>query len=303
MLLSIQVQLIRPPPKPIRSNGPKSQKSSQSSPSIENINPDINLDFEENSPFQKGVISEMFHRPDKSFFQDPQELKDLINAGNLIQMFLPKQEDTDKILEVIQRKVLKGTQLLVEINKIQAIYLSSSHFKDIYLYLSQNKLPASKAAIREVEMLAERYILFDSLLLKNTPEKESAVLAVPETCTDKIITLYHSILLAGYQGVIKTHLTISDKFFIPNIIHYLRSYIKGCHICQLACNEKPPPRQLQTRINPNYIPLSRLSMDLKVMHRSHKWHKFILCIIDEVINYLITVPKCQAKSEETKKHS
>ena len=89
-----------------------------------------------------------------------------------------------------------------------------------------------------------------------------------------------------------------DKFFIPNLIHYLRSYIKGCHLCQLACNEKPPPRQLQTRINPNYTPLSRLSMDLKEMPRSHKGYKYILCIIDEVTNYLITVPIQQARSEE-----
>ena len=47
----------RPPPKPIRSNMPRSQENSQSSLSIENFNPDINLDFEENSPFQEGVIS------------------------------------------------------------------------------------------------------------------------------------------------------------------------------------------------------------------------------------------------------
>ena len=36
----------RPPPKPIRSNVPRSQESSVS---VENINPDISLDFEENS--------------------------------------------------------------------------------------------------------------------------------------------------------------------------------------------------------------------------------------------------------------
>ena len=207
---------------------------------------------------------------------------------------MPKQAYIDKILKVIQRKVLKGTHLLVEIKEIQARYLNSSHFKDIYLYVSQNKLPASKAAIRKVEMLAERYIL----LFKITPEKETAVLAVPETCTDKIITLYHSSLCAGHQGVIKTYLTISDRFFIPNLIHYLRSYIKGCHISQLAHNEKPLARQLQTRINPNYTPLSRLNMDLKVIPRSHKGHKLILCIIDEVTNYLMTVPIYQAKSEE-----
>ena len=34
------------------------------------------------------------------------------------------------------------------------------------------------------------------------------------------------------------------------------------------------------------------------MSRSHKGQKFILCIIDEVTNYLITVPIYQGKSEE-----
>ena len=199
---------------------------------------------------------------------------------------------------MIQRKVLKGTHLPVEIKEIQARYINSFHFKHIYLYLSQNKLPTSKTAIRKVETLAERYILLDSLLFKIIPEKESAVLAVPETCTDKIITLYHSSLFAGHQCAIKTYLTISDKFFIPNLIYYLRSYIKGCHICQLVCNEKPPARQLQTRMNPNYILLSRLSKDLKVMPRSQKGHKVTLCIIDKVTYYLMTVPIYLARSEE-----
>ena len=41
-----------------------------------------------------------------------------------------------------------------------------------------------------------------------------------------------------------------------------------------------------------------LSMDLKVMPRSHKGHKYILCIINEVTNYLIMIPMFQARSEE-----
>ena len=39
-------------------------------------------------------------------------------------------------------------------------------------------------------------------------------------------------------------------------------------------------------------------MDIKVMPKSNKGHKFILCVIDEVTNYLITMPLYQAKSEE-----
>ena len=164
----------------------------------------------------------------------------------------------------------------VTVKEIQAGYLNSSYFKDIYLCLTQNKLPSSKTAIKKVEVLAEKYILLDSLLFKivSTPDKESAVLAKPETCADSMIVLYHSSLFVGHQGVIKIYLTISDKFFIPNLTHYLRSYIKVCHICPLNRNEKPPMRQLQTRIHLNYRPLSRLSMALKVMPQSSQGHKF-----------------------------
>ena len=100
------------------------------------------------------------------------------------------------------------------IKEIQAGYLNSSYFKDIYLYLAQNKLPSSKAGIRKVEALAEKYILLDSLLFKivSAPDKEMALLAIPETCADNIIALYHSSLFAGHQGVIKTYLTVSNEF-------------------------------------------------------------------------------------------
>ena len=142
-----------------------------------------------------------------------------------------------------------------------------------------------------VEILAEKYILLDLLLFKlvTIPEKETALLAITE---------YHSSHFAGHQGVINTYLTIGDKFFIPGLIHYLQSYIKGCHTCQLTRKDKSPTRQLQAGMNLNYRPLSRLNMDLKVIPKSYKGHKFILCIIDEVTNYLVTTPIYQSRSEE-----
>ena len=66
----------------------------------------------------------------------------------------------------------------------------------------------------------------------------------------------------------------------------------------ISRNEKLPPRHFPTRINRNYVPMSRLSMDLKTMPRSHKGHRYILSIIDEVTNFLITVPIFQARSKE-----
>ena len=72
---------------------------------------EISKDFEENSPYQEGIISEIYQRPDKSQIVDSPELIDLVITQRIVQKYLPKQTDIDKILKVIQRKVLKGTHL------------------------------------------------------------------------------------------------------------------------------------------------------------------------------------------------
>ena len=100
------------------------------------LDTDINTDFEENSPYQEGIISEMHKRPDKSYVKEPPKLSDLLNTTRIVQKFLPKQTDIDKTLEVIQRLILKGRQLPTTIKEIQVGYLTSPYFKDLYLHLA-----------------------------------------------------------------------------------------------------------------------------------------------------------------------
>ena len=55
MFPSIQVQLTGLLPNLLDQMCQENQESLQGLLSVENINPDINLDFEENPPFQEGV--------------------------------------------------------------------------------------------------------------------------------------------------------------------------------------------------------------------------------------------------------
>ena len=57
-----------------------------------NQNTSINLDIEENSPFQEGIILETIQRLDKTFFQNPKRLKDLIDMGEFIYKFYPNKQ-------------------------------------------------------------------------------------------------------------------------------------------------------------------------------------------------------------------
>ena len=58
---------------------------------------------------------------DQTYFERPEELADLVNATKLVQKYLPRQTDIDKILEIIKGNVLKGTHLPLTIKEIKAV--------------------------------------------------------------------------------------------------------------------------------------------------------------------------------------
>ena len=118
-------------------------------------------------------------------FSKPKRIRNLINKENLVHKFLPKQTDIDKILDVIQRKVLKGTHLPIEIKEIQVGYLYSPYFLKTYICIYHRiKFSSSKSAIRKLETFVREICLIR--LFRISPEKETTPLAIPEMCADKI---------------------------------------------------------------------------------------------------------------------
>ena len=87
----------------------------------------MDIKFEGNSLYQEGMISKVYQRLDKSYFQEPEGLESLVDMSRLVQKFLPMQADIDKILKIIQWKVLNGSQVPIRIRDIQAGYLVSSY--------------------------------------------------------------------------------------------------------------------------------------------------------------------------------
>ena len=63
---------LRPPPKPPDNLSKREEVESSK------------IEIEENSPFQESIISKVYERPDKSYFQELKELKDLIDTNNIV---------------------------------------------------------------------------------------------------------------------------------------------------------------------------------------------------------------------------
>ena len=119
--------------------------------------------------FKKASYLRCFKDQTSHFSKNPKELEDLIDKGNLIYKFLPKQTDIDTSLEIIQRKVLKGTHLPVKVKQIQAGYLHSPYFKDLYQYLLQKKLLSSKSAIKKLQAISEKVCIVRFFVIQDMP--------------------------------------------------------------------------------------------------------------------------------------
>ena len=82
----------RPPPRP-----PDVTNSIDNWKDLLDTDIDRNVDIEENSPFQEGIISETYERSDRSYIQESYELKDLIDSTKLVQMFYLNKQTLTKL--------------------------------------------------------------------------------------------------------------------------------------------------------------------------------------------------------------
>ena len=230
--------------------------------------------------------------PTSDDFIKPQPLNDLVDPSKLTHRFLPKQGEIDRLIKQINRKVLRDTSLPGNLADLKAAYLTSPHFRDIYVYLAQNKVPLRKEDCRRLENNCKNYLILDGLLFKIQEiesEEPKPVLCIPTSKAHIIMDCYHSSILGGHTGITKCYLTISQRFYVPNLPALLRAYITGCHICQLFKTGKQFQRPYQKRMNINVPSMTKVSMDIKQMVPSNGY-SHILVLLCEVSNFLVALP-------------
>ena len=238
------------------------------------------------------VLEPEVRTPTEDDFVIPPPLENLVDKEKMICKFLPKQGDIDRLIAKINKKVLRDTNLCVDLRDLKAAYLTSPHFKDIYLYLLQNRIPFGKGPAMWLEKNARNYILMDGLLFKITTEEDGGmdtVLCIPSSKVDILLNAYHSRILGGHAGITKCYHTISQRFYCPNLAESLRAYITGCHVCQMFKKGKHFKRPYQKRLNLNVPAMTKISMDIKQMP-VNKGYSHILVLLCEVTNYMVALP-------------
>ena len=163
-------------------------------------------------PFSEGIVEPVFKRPEMTDFEIPPVLEDMIPDGALIHKHLPRQADIDRIMIQINRKYLKKMHLPCNLKDMQAAYMQSPHFCNIYNVLTFNKYPKSRRTVEKLQQtMIGQYMVQGGLLyiyLKNNFGEHEPILCVPPSKIDVFLDQYHTSLLGGHSGITKCYQTL-----------------------------------------------------------------------------------------------
>ena len=245
------------------------------------------------------VLDPQIRIPDQSDFELPPPLQDVVDPSKITHKFFPKQGEIDRLINQINKKVLRNTKLSMNLRDLRAAYLQSPHFRDIYLNLTQNKVPLGKGAAKRLEQNARNYLILDGLLFKIIELEDGrldTVFCIPTSKVHILLDTYHSSLIGGYSGITKCYQTISQRFYCSNLAENLRAYITGCHMCQMFKKGKNFQRPYQKRMNINTPAMTRITMDIKQMP-VNRGYSHILVLLCEVSNYMVALPLSSTRTQ------
>ena len=130
--------------------------------------------------------------------------------------------------------MIHGLELPIQAQDLIKMYQTSTHFHDVYHYITDGKLPSGAKVQACTWAEALNCIVINNFLFRIDTHKDKEnffLLVILEKYEPIIFHMYHDSLLAGYQGPYRRAMMIRQRFFIHNLMNKVKRYIEACHTC------------------------------------------------------------------------
>ena len=102
----------------------------------------------------------------------PQALVPIDTPLSIICKHIPRLSDIDKIVRNIETHVIHSFELPIQAQDLVKAYQHSTHFHDIYHYITDGKLPSSVKAQNCIRAEALNYVVINNILFRIDMQKD-----------------------------------------------------------------------------------------------------------------------------------
>ena len=139
------------------------------------------------------------------YTQMSQALVPIDTPLSIICKHIPRQSDTDKLVKNIETCVIHSLELPIQAQDLVKVYQHSTHFHDIFQYITDGKLPSSVKVQNCIRAKALNYVVINNFLFRIDTQKDRDLdkgnlflLVIPEKYEPIIFNTYHDSLLARH---------------------------------------------------------------------------------------------------------
>ena len=104
--------------------------------------------------------------PEIEYTQMPQALVPIDTPLSIICKHIPRQSDIEKIVKNIETCIIHSLELPIKAQDLVKVYQHSTHFHDIYQYITDGKLPSSVKAQNCIRAKALNYVVINHFLFR-----------------------------------------------------------------------------------------------------------------------------------------
>ena len=108
----------------------------------------------------------MIQPPEIKYTQTSQALVPIDTPLSTIRKYIPRQSDIDKIVRNIETCIIHSLELQIQAQDLVKAYQHSTHFCDIYQYITDGKLPSSTKAQNCIRAEALNYVVINHFLFR-----------------------------------------------------------------------------------------------------------------------------------------
>ena len=152
---------------------------------------------EKHPDFEIGPVNTI-QPPEIEYTQTPQALVPIDTPLSIIHKHIPRQSDIDKIVRNIETRVIHSLELAIQAQDLVKAYQTSTHFHDIYQYITDGKLPSSSKVQNGIRAEALSYVVINNFLFRIDTQKDKDIdkgnlflLVIPEKYEPIIFNTYH----------------------------------------------------------------------------------------------------------------
>ena len=109
--------------------------------------------------------------PEIEYTQTPQALVPIDTPLSIIRKHIPRQSDIDKIVMNIETRVIHSLELPIQAQDLVKAYQHSTHFRDIYQYITDGKLPSGTKVQNCIRAKALNYVVINHFFFQDRHTK------------------------------------------------------------------------------------------------------------------------------------